>query len=560
MKYKKNSLRLGKLSYHVATWIGVAKMTLKILYVENDDRDFQELHRSIGEFNKNYSPEKLDIKRSYDPEQMRDMLDPQYDVVLADVYFNDPKTKQRDKIPRLKDIIDFMIKWSKENNNGRIIPIIAYSGVATLTECLKNKHFLYDIWDKNTTSVEYVTWRLSKLAIDVSRINNDACLQKLIREMQKGASWHEYVKEMTIDYDSAWTEFDQIERAGRSIKKISNIFNTFEVCSKMWNVMEKSDAIARAFSRKVRGHSRHAINVFWLGYCLIHSSLLQNLFVNFYDLLLQNRQDMMKVSKDEPIEALSNIWFYAGLFHDIGISIEKSKEQYEYQKMMIDMFGEYALALPELVNKKSNNLNDNIMKIMYTVEEGLRKLMIEYFLKSIKDNKPDHGLVAANYLLNNIIKDKRQQLFAAEASRAILFHSIACSLDIGDQFLFSWEREPITCLLLLCDQLQTWDREREDKKLSDDDKPERAELLDLRITEDKKKNTITKKISIYIDYIVEPHVLRYPDIYQRVKNNLETVILEKPNVSLKRIATPWPFSANVIFSLGRNKFLEIPFS
>jgi len=408
-----------------------------------------------------------------------------------------------------------------------------------------------DIWDKNTTSPKYVTWRLSNLALEVSRIRPDACLQRLIRTMRNGADWHENVKDMTIDYDSAWTEYDQIDRAGKAIRRISqDYYGTFEICDKMWEVMKVSDAIARSLSRKVRGHARHAINVFWLGYYLIYHDLLSPYFSEIGKKIINDTENK-EISREEPLKAISSIWFYTGLFHDIGISVEKSKDYYKHQKTLIDMFETYALPLPDLKDYASKNFSDDVTKITDQFNSRLWNKIEVYFQKGFQNKSPDHGLVAATYLLEHV-KSEKNACYAREAGRAIMLHQAIGEIGKEKEELISWEKEPISCLLLICDQLQTWDRERGDKSLNDDDLPDRAELLNLLVKRDNDKPLV----DLYIDYIVQPHVLRYNDIYNRVKSFLESILFDKPIRSLNKIADSWPFKLKVNFSIGRDQFYD----
>jgi len=528
-------------------------MSFKILYVENYGRDFTEIEEAINKHNKKSVTEKVQVYRATNPEEMKGLLGPQFDLILADVYFDDP-VEGPDSISRLVDIITFAKTWADTFNNGQALPIIAYSGKASLKECLEYKEHLYDIWDKNTTSDEYVTWRLSKLAIELSRIQPDSCLQGLIRHMNSRVPWHNDVKEMTIDYDAAWTEYDQIDRVKQPIIRIAQTLGTFETCERMWKVMEKSDSMARALSRKARGHARHAINVFWIGYYILNHELLSGYFRNAFSKIVADRQNMSEVRKEEPIHAVNTIWFYTGLFHDIGISVEKSNLHYEHHETLQQMFGDLAPPLPASDDYSKKRLPKEIVNLLSEMNGMIGKQLTAFFRKGIQEKKPDHGLVAADYLLRNITIQK-QVCYAREAARAIILHNAIGDIEKSTDHLVSWEKDPIACLLLLSDQLQTWDRERGDQKLSDDDRPDRAELLHFSVTE----NDTRPSIEMHIDYVVQPHVLHYPDIYKRVKNALESTIFDKPTRALNRIAKPWPFRLNLLFSMGRDVFLELPY-
>ena len=333
--------------------------------VENDDRDYEEVNEAINKFNEKSYSEPLEILRANDPEDMKAMLAPHFDIVLADVYFDDPKTGERDKVDRLEDIIKYVRCWGDEYNGGRPLPIIAYSRIATLEYCFKWNDSLYDIWDKNTAFAEYVTWRLSKLAVEISRIQPDSHLQRLIREMTNGASWHENVKEMAKDYNSGWTEIDQIERAGHSVYKIAGHLEVFEACQPLWDIITEGEAITRAISHRSRGQARHVINVFWLGYYLLHHQYLHDWFAYRWQDLLNNRSKMGEVRDDDPFEALSNIWFYAGLFHDVGRAVEKLKEFSAFHDKLFQAFRDLPVSLLDLdkVNYPAESLKKQVQDL-----------------------------------------------------------------------------------------------------------------------------------------------------------------------------------------------------
>jgi hypothetical protein len=532
-------------------------MSINILYVENSHRDYQELKEVVDEFNSNKSNQQVMIYRAYDPDEIKGLLGPQFNVILADVYFNDPKTGEEDKVNRLNDIIKYVQEWSEMHNKGSLIPIIAYTGIASVKECLKEQDNLYDIWDKNTFSKEYVIWRLSNLTSDMSRYQPDAFLQNLIRKMGSGPSWQDKVKDMTIDYDSALTEYDQINRVGEIIGLIANNFDTEGTCLEMWDVMEKSEAISRALSKNIRGHARHAINVFWFGYYILNSPQILPYLKNYWANLLGNRPYNPEPVRDEDfIEAINNIWFHTGLFHDIGINVEKSDIQYEHQKLLKELFSNYAYPLPDLQGFPPTELPHEISNLINQIDhKETEKNLKEFFVKGIREKKPDHGLVAATYFLNKLNTNEKQKIYAKEAAWSTLLHNIISEDLFKDSCLVSWDNDFITSLLILCDQLQAWDRERGDNRLIDEDKPERAELHNLFFDEKDGK----LKLSVFIDYVAPVHLVRHPYYNSKLLKNLRRVILTKPNQALKRIKKPWPFEVYVNLSLGRKSFFDFTY-
>ena len=528
-------------------------MAINILYVENSPRDYGELKDAIEEYNLKESNEKLSVYRATNPDEMKGLLGPQFNVILADVYFDDPVTQKTDEKNRLDDIITYVDEWCRSQGNGVSIPIIAYTGIASLEECLERQSSLYDIWDKNTTTTKYVIWQLSNLAIEISKYQPDAFLQKLIREMPKGADWHEKVKDMTNDYDSGFNEYDQIKKVEESIGTIANVFDTEDICSGMWELMETSEAISRALSKNTRGHARHAVNVFWLGYYIINSDFIKPHAIEFWENIKMNRPGMSIVKDEEPIEAINNIWFYTGLFHDIGINVEKSDQQYKHQSLLIEFFEEFALPLPDIKKYSEQGIPDDIKTIIDQFKENSTdEHILKIFNESIKSKKPDHGLVAATYFINNLCSNETQKIYAKEAARATLLHNVLANDIFNNSSVISWENDFIASTLLLCDQLQTWDRERSNLSPIDDDKPERAELKNLLF------DTIDGKcrLSIFIDYIAPSHIVRHPYHSQKLLTNLRKIIRTKPNRALKRIKKPWPFELYLNLTLGQKTFWD----
>jgi hypothetical protein len=532
-------------------------MSFNILYIEDQINDYEPIRDAINKFNKDKdsnSSEYIVIDWARNLEEFENKLNLKFDVILADVIFPGPKGEKK----LLKEIIASVDKWAKENNAGRTLPIIAYSGKGTLKYSLKFKTKLYDIWDKNSTSPEYILWRFSELAKDLPRHHPDSFLQRLIREMPEGASWHSKVIDMATRYNSGWTEADQIYRVGPSIDDIANVNGVRDACKSMWEIMNEWEPLSLAVSMKMRGHARHAINVFWLGYYIINHENTQHWFVSCWERLVNNQPNMNDVSKEKPIDALSNIWFLTGLFHDIGACVEKCQKVYDCYANLLKKFNKL---IPQSFSNESehlvpldNNIEELVDKLLYAIGSPLNDNIKSIIKKSFKSGEPDHGFIAALNLLKTI-QYKKPGCYAREAARAMAVHNVIGKVSNSDGGILSWEKEPISCLLVLCDQIQTWERERGDRKLSDIDKPEpeRAELLRLDIEGSRKK----PHIIIDIDYIAPRHVFRDQDLYTRTKDKLQGILRDYPEKTLNKIKTPWPFDLTVNPSLSRDKLEPI---
>lgn len=530
-------------------------MSFNILYIEDNPKDWKRLQNAIAEHNRMSPPEKIELIWAKDTVELEEKLDHTIDIVLADMYLT---PSPFDKGDRLRDVIYIVNRWCEKNEAGRPIPIIAYTVGGE--DAFKNKNDLYDIWDKNTTSVEYVTWRLANLSKEITRIRPDALIQTLIRttvDKSNAVSWHVDVLEMIKRYDKGWTEADQIERAGKAIENIAQRLKVWESIRPMWNVVKNGEFLWRAVSPYARGHARHAINVFWFGYYLLHQEPLRTFFIEKWKYLIDNdRSKIGTVKKESIFESIQNIWFYTGLFHDMALCLEKFAEISEFQRDLYASFNDLKLKIQDIPYISTNDIDEYANILLNEFTDPLKTQLKDAWNKKLKDNKADHGMLSALKLIQTIT-ESRQDCFAREAARAIAIHSLIGKLDKDKIANLTWETEPFACLLLLCDQLQTWDRARGDRKLSDNDGPERAELSELQISE--KDNPPYIKISI--DYIAPSHLKHAPEIYERVKDELDFILRDNPGRAINRICGGWPFSLRVEFSLSKDPlsaFIDIP--
>lgn len=525
-------------------------MSFNILYVENRQKDWELVYAAVERHNaSSRDEERLHIEWARNPEELNSKLELHFDAILADVYYDDLKAEMVSDIDdRLDEIISYVDRWRLRQPFDRSLPIIAYTGLGSeaLRSCLRRRHKLYDIWDKNTALPEYISWRLSRLAIEVSRGRPDAKMQELIAEMPSAATWHEHVVDMAHRYDSGWTERDQIERAGEEIGHIAYAIGVWNECEPMWEAIKSWEWLGRAVSPRVRGHARHVINVFWLGYYLLNSRQLSPIFKNLWHSgVVARRRSMEAVARLGAAEGLSNVWFLAGLFHDAAGSVEKAQAVADAQASIVKIFWRSSIDLPRPWPGLMELFKDDLISTIEEFESPLREVVRSVMERGLEHGAIDHGLLAGMHI-RRVIRGQKEACFAREAARAMALHNMFPEFPEEIAHEVSWENEPIACLLLLCDQIQTWDRERNDTALKDEDRPQRAELAGLSI---QKKGGKTH-INFRINYIVPSHVLRSPEIYGRVRDELERILKDKPGRALQKIGGTWPFSATVESALS----------
>jgi hypothetical protein len=193
---------------------------------------------------------------------------------------------------------------------------------------------------------------------------------------------------------------------------------------------------------------------------------------------------------------------------------------------------------------RSGTLVSSVEELFIGFDKPLREKIFNAFTANLEKGHIDHGVAAAIHL-QSVIGHGEQGCYAREAARAMALHNLFSKVKDVEN-LISWDSEPLSCLLLLCDQIQTWDRERGDQSLTDDEGPERAELSALKVERSEGKLRVFMKV----DYIAPPHVTRSPESYAKLKDKLEFILRDNPSRALLKIAKPWPFLLEVDCALS----------
>lgn len=540
-------------------------MTINIIYVEDDQVERDELEEAIKLLNEN-NPDwrKIFLTTIDHPSKLEKYLDDNIDLVLADVCYEDQYGNQ---VNKLEEIIEIVRDWDKKSSRGCPVPIIACTnkGTEKLKFCLEKQDKLFDIWTKMTTFPEYVAWKFQKIEEELPRYRPDATIQKLISEMSSANSpeFHEFVLDMIRKYGEGQNDYERINKSRDPIQSILANINLDEAVDlmKLWDILTLSEPLLRAASYKLRGISRHSINVFWLGYWLINNPILKQRFAKIWKEALNNRNHISQMKDMDPIESLNNIWVLTSLFHDCGKLFEQGSN-------IIKQISEYYGKLDSLnLGYPTWNIgtNETVCQKLESTFYLLKRRKNKFIGMKIKENlegisfdksQPDHGAISAAHLINISGDEYDTYLseYASEASIAILLHNQLPSLyekiknNRKQHMHIDWKSEPIACLLLFCDQIQTWDRE--DNIRVTKDYPDRAELRYLKVFKPDKKNKL--KVEGCIDYIAPARVDMYPELRMDIKESLNRIILEKPRNILSHIIKKgsWPFAVHLDCTLS----------
>jgi len=213
----------------------------------------------------------------------------------------------------------------------------------------------------------------------------------------------------------------------------------------------KQDLMSHISNPKAWGHSKHVLNVFWLGYFILNSQLLSD------------EAAVTKIAKtcfltekelENPIKSINRAWALASLFHDIGLIGEK-----------LDHLIKNSNAILKNYPWKNSDDKIEVLKINYSMEER-RDMLKNTFAKlggllgpfhtevdtAFKLNL-NHGVLSAVTILDRFGNDDIKGSIQT-AALASAFHKIEFQ---ANELKFS--KFPIACLLKFCDEIQTWERE-----------------------------------------------------------------------------------------------------
>ena len=280
-----------------------------------------------------------------------------------------------------------------------------------------------------------------------------------------------YIKLASMHYEKVK---DPLSNARNFIKKLKILLQIYEKgkFTDYFKDFIKNEIDLEIALEQHEAHFDHVIQVFFLGF---------NIITKWNYLIKKYNND----NDETNFFFFRNFffsWFTASLFHDHGYLIEKGKERIEKLKNALLKFGKfcYSFKLKKIRWETLHSLYHNLPKVSNLLLEQFKKL---FWI----ENKGiwDHGLISANKYIEMLEEAKRDYLssFKEVDSRnknllflewepnqnsilAMLLHNFKmvkfenstfnCTLNLS----CSDERAIIPYILMICDDIQEWGREK----------------------------------------------------------------------------------------------------
>lgn len=236
---------------------------------------------------------------------------------------------------------------------------------------------------------------------------------------------------------------------------------------------------------KHRDHYSHSVYVFALGLAIYaHDATYRNNFLNFYA-LSDNRDSQLK---------FLYLWGMTALFHDIGYPFQLAHEQIKIYACEVwgenadfspyVSFGNYD-SLIKLSASDSRRISNSLkadrhfktlnqmfafglnLRLGYDESDMCRRL------KTRIVRQPafmDHGYFSSVILARQLLAQKSLEMTIErlDVLTAIILHNSLSQHEFKNQYPVSPEAHPIAYLLMLCDELQNWDRQAYGKESKHD--------------------------------------------------------------------------------------------
>ena len=428
----------------------------KILYLEHEkERDMiaKNLEKNL-EVKVTLLPPKEDKfnKNNYIHQIKAALAKDNFDLVLTDAYFlakNKKHPEHGDGTNCIKEIVETVQQIYPS------LKIVVYTHYRDdlFKDCKELD--IYDIWNKASTPPHYLKLRVERTLKEPWNIIPGQVLVNTIKKYlvpKKKDAWEPHLLEMIENYSPQLTAHQNINDMAKELRDISKNLDLPPAIFKiMTSSFLKQDIMALVSSPKAWGHAKHVLNVYWLGYYILNSKILDK-EVNAKRII-----DFLRLSEKEKKESrklINRSWILASLFHDFGLLGEKLDVLVDNTNKILK---EYPWGSKEVNLIPSHNINERKKLLAkHLVNLGGEAGGGEYAIKieqAWKDSL-NHGILSAITLLDKYRDPK--------IKKSITCAAIACALHkikFDEEKRLKYTEQPLACLLRFCDEIQTWERE-----------------------------------------------------------------------------------------------------
>ena len=471
-----------------------------------------------------------------------------FDLIIADLYIYEHISEQeegnRGDFYCLEPLLEITEKSSPP------IPIIVYTSRADLRSLRAFQSRIWDFWEKGKIDSEFATFRIRKVKELIEKESPNSIICRAIKEKvnEKVDSgdpppFHEPVINLLETYEkfiSTLDEKDQIEALISPLSTIASEYGFSETFRFSFGTLAQLDTPVSSFISSYRPHLFHSIHTFLMGYFLFN---LAN--IDWVDILgsedtlfkksvsLKKGEDVEEQqAKKEAWEEINIAWFAASLLHDISIPIQYSEKIVSRINNIVNGF-EIVESSSSL--QKRNYRDEDFESLIESLSELQSPEDFKALLKSKKDSL-DHGLGSAIYLNTKCIEEAEATLQSSYAFHPLKMAAQAAALHTSfDEPGFptiDFIKLPILGMLILCDAIQAWDRDKVSNSFSNGDYIFKVQLYKFDIIN---RNNLGPEIDIQIRYTPYSHVAYHQPSNEQAYTDLHRVLQSKVINPLRKV-------------------------
>jgi hypothetical protein len=464
-----------------------------------------------------------------------------YDLVIADLFVFKDSAEREAGGRGAFDCKDALLEITESESPP--VPVVFYTDKLSLSNLESYQSRICEFWHKEQVDEYFLAFRVRKIRDLLERERPGDLLIRSIREKLTAIApddttvlWRDRLNEILAGYETYGIRTDQTKAMTTPIHAMAVELGFSECLRQGLSALRRIDIPASTLMRHSRPHYFHSLNTFLLGYYLFALA-----DIHWKDLLLPHCRmfDAAKIGgkgKKAATETAWNetmaAWFAAGLLHDIGVSAAGIGDMFAELSELEEMLG--------VTEKADRNgavsLKKDILAQTWSrfgslkSDEGIVK-----FLQSMGD-RIDHGLVSGLFLAHRCYDEAREKLRDDERARFLLVAAEAASLH--NSFteaafpVLDFSTNPVAAMLVLCDAIQAWGREREDfgilREKDDDKRPVEQDIARVELCElaSQQRKGSGPGVSVVVRYYLHSFLARHRPTSDGCKSDLGEILDE----------------------------------
>jgi hypothetical protein len=231
--------------------------------------------------------------------------------------------------------------------------------------------------------------------------------------------------------------------------------------------MLESEEVVNAHVAEQRDHLRHTIHDFLLGYLIVNTT-------EYFRPLAERYAKRIGYTGKDPLACLNHAWFLAAHFHDLGYPVEYHRYLLEFARGIVADFPYTGgIDARSIIRYRSDAPLASLFAWRASLYGSETSMVHMLPAQAVRDQieRRDHALTAGFLFWDEAEKEKESHCHRCFPAPVLRSAALACASHNFQYYAgkpgcewykISLQRDPVSFLLQLVDELQDWSRERVD--------------------------------------------------------------------------------------------------